>query len=78
MASLAILGHIDVRWRLHDLRHWSATEALGNGFDLATVAGRLGHADPSTALRVYSHALADRDTDLAASMSDALRAEGAR
>lgn len=67
------LADIDVRWRLHDLRHWSATEALGNGFDLATVAGRLGHADPSTTLRVYSHALVDRDTELAASLSDALR-----
>ncbi|MCU0270906.1 MAG: site-specific integrase [Acidimicrobiales bacterium] len=69
------LSGIDEGWRLHDLRHWSATTALGNGFDLATVAGRLGHADPSTTLRVYSHALADRDTELATSLGDALRAE---
>jgi integrase len=68
-----MLSGIDGRWRLHDLRHWSATTALGNGYDLATVAGRLGHADASTTLRVYSHALADRDTDLAASLSQALR-----
>jgi integrase len=26
-----------------------------------TVAGRLGHADAGTTLRVYSHVLADRD-----------------
>jgi integrase len=69
------LSGIDERWRLHDLRHWTATTALGRGFDLATVAGRLGHADPSTTLRVYSHALADRDADLAASLGDALRVE---
>ena len=67
------LSAIDSRWRLHDLRHWSATTALGDGFDLATVAGRLGHSDPSTTLRVYSHALADRDVDPAASLSAALR-----
>ncbi len=72
------LSGIDPRWRLHDLRHWSATTALGDGFDLATVAGRLGHADPSTTLRVYSHALADRDADLATSLSDALRSERKR
>jgi integrase len=58
---------------LHDLRHWTATTALGKGFDLATVAGRLGHADPSTTLRVYSHALADRDAELATTLGEVLR-----
>jgi integrase len=67
------LSGIDPEWRLHDLRHWSATFALSRGYDLATVAGRLGHADASTTLRVYAHALGQRDAELAASLGDALR-----
>ena len=48
---------IDKRWRLHDVRHFSATMAIGSGFDVRTVAHRLGHADPSMTLRVYAHAV---------------------
>lgn len=43
--------------RPHMLRHWHATELVGAGMDVATVAQRLGHADSSTMLRVYAHAL---------------------
>jgi integrase len=66
------ISGVDMRWRLHDLRHWSATAALGGGYDLATVAQRLGHSDPSVTLRVYSHALTERDADVAASLSQLL------
>lgn len=41
--------------RFHDLRHMSATQLISNGVDPRTVAGRLGHADPSTTLRIYAH-----------------------
>ena len=41
---------IDTTWRLHDLRHWSATHGVSEGFDMATVSGRLGHSDASTTL----------------------------
>jgi integrase len=47
--------------RLHDLRHFTATQLIGAGVDVRTVAGRLGHSDPSITLRVYSHALEERD-----------------
>lgn len=53
------LGLNDVR--LHDLRHFTATQLIGAGVDVRTVAGRLGHSDPSVTLRVYSHALEERD-----------------
>jgi integrase len=43
--------------RLHDVRHWSATMAIGAGADVRTVAGRLGHANPVMTLRVYAHVL---------------------
>lgn len=39
---------------LHALRHYSATELLTAGVDLRTVAGRLGHGDGTTTLRVYA------------------------
>ncbi len=38
---------IDMKWRLHDLRHWSATDSIGQGHDVRTVAGRFGHSKPS-------------------------------
>jgi len=53
---------------LHALRHFSATQAIAAGFDAVTVGARLGHADPSITLRVYSHAVEQRDRELAASL----------
>jgi len=58
------LGYKEVR--LHDLRHFTATQLIGAGVDVRTVAGRLGHSDPSLTLRVYSHALEERDRAAAA------------
>jgi integrase len=45
----------------HSLRHFSATQLIAAGVDVRTVASRLGHADPSITLRVYSHALSEND-----------------
>ena len=56
---------IDMKWRLHDLRHWSATVSIGQGHDVRTVAGRLGHCNPAMTLRVYAHAFAAADQALA-------------
>lgn len=39
--------------RLHDLRHFVATELLTAGTDTRTVANRLGHARTSTTLDIY-------------------------
>jgi integrase len=52
--------------RLHDLRHFTATQLIGAGVDVRTVAGRLGHSDPSLTLRVYSHAIEERERAAAA------------
>jgi integrase len=57
---------------LHALRHFSATQAIAAGFDPVTVGARLGHADPSITLRVYSHAVEQRDRELAASLGKVL------
>ena len=69
------LSGIDAKWRLHDLRHWSATVAIGQGHDVRTVAGRLGHANPAMTLRVYAHAFAAADQAVAAGLGDILRSD---
>jgi integrase len=43
------LGHQTVR--LHDLRHFTATQLIRQGLDVRTVARRLGHSDPSVTQR---------------------------
>jgi integrase len=53
---------------LHSLRHFSATQGIAAGYDPVTVGARLGHADPSITLRVYAHAIEQRDHDLAATV----------
>ncbi|MEZ5245465.1 MAG: tyrosine-type recombinase/integrase [Acidimicrobiales bacterium] len=66
------LAGIDDRWRLHDLRHWSATQSIASGQDVRTVAHRLGHADPAMTLRVYAHAVERADEALAQILGEAL------
>jgi hypothetical protein len=39
----------------------SASLLIGAGTDVRTVAGRLGHPDASTTLRIYAHAFEVRD-----------------
>lgn len=66
------LAGLDERWRLHDLRHWSATLAVGHGHDLRTVANRLGHANPAMTLRVYAHAIEAGDRGVAETLGATL------
>ncbi len=63
---------IDTKWRLHDLRHWSATTAIGIGADVRTVANRLGHSNPGLTLKVYAHAFAAADASAAAALGRVL------
>jgi integrase len=59
------LSGIDEKWRLHDLRHWSAITSFAGGTDVRTVAGRLGHPNAAMTLRVYAHALEGADQTVA-------------
>ena len=45
---------VGLDYHLHELRHFTATTAIAGGADIRTVAGRLGHADPSVTLRIYA------------------------
>lgn len=54
--------------RLHDLRHFAATQLLAAGVLVRTVSGRLGHANASTRLGVYAHFVEESDRDAAAKL----------
>ena len=58
--------------RLHDLRHFVATQLLSAGVDVRTVAGRLGHRNAATTLNVYAHFLEQTDRDAADIMGGVL------
>jgi integrase len=51
--------------RLHDLRHYVATNLGAAGTPLATISARLGHRDRATTLNIYQHALPAQDHDAA-------------
>lgn len=46
---------------LHGLRHTSATLLIGQGVNVRTVFGRLGHSSTSTTMNIYAHALKELD-----------------
>lgn len=60
--------------RIGHLRHHVATELLAAGMDPKAVAGRLGHAKPSTTLDIYAAWVPARDQEAAAVLA-ALRAK---
>ncbi|NNN15576.1 MAG: site-specific integrase [Acidimicrobiaceae bacterium] len=68
---------------LHSLRHFAATQLVAAGMDIRTIAGRLGHADASVTLKVYSHVVEAKNHEAASIMGALLapsstnRAEGA-
>lgn len=46
----------DGNLNVHSLRHTTASLLIAGGTDVTTVAGLLGHSQPSTTLNIYSHA----------------------
>jgi integrase len=58
--------------RLHDLRHFVATQLLSAGVDVRTVAGRLGHRNAATTLNVYAHFLQQADRAAADVIGDVI------
>ena len=68
----AIADTAGVDTHLHALRHFAASAMIGDGQDVRTVAGRLGHADASTTLKVYAHMLPQRDLAAAESLGRSL------
>ena len=57
---------------LHGLRHTSATLLISQNVDVKTVSNRLGHAQTSTTMDIYSHALRKMDEQAANVLDDLL------
>ena len=62
--------------RIHDLRHFVATELLTAGIDVRTVSNRLGHARTSTTLDIYWAWVPARDRDAADHLQAVLASAG--
>jgi len=58
--------------RLHDLRHWHASELLEAGKSAVVVAERLGHGDPATTHRWYAHMMPAADQRASIAIGNAL------
>ncbi len=54
----------------HSLRHFAATALAGQGVAVRTIAGRLGHANPTVTLKTYAHFLDVADRDAAEKLGD--------
>lgn len=50
--------------RIHDLRHSHASMLINNGVNILAVSKRLGHANVSITLNVYSHLMEQTDNDM--------------
>lgn len=59
----------------HTLRHTAATLLIAGGVDVATVSKRLGHADKTTTLNTYTHAIKSADKAAAEKLSEMLSPE---
>ncbi|HCD07627.1 MAG TPA: hypothetical protein DEQ50_05075 [Lactobacillus sp.] len=52
-----MLTEIDAKKQvsIHDLRHTHVSYLIANSYDILFISNRIGHADASTTLKVYSH-----------------------
>ena len=57
---------------IHSLRHTNATLLIAAGTNIPTVSSRLGHANPSTTTKIYTHAIQSADAAAAETLDDLL------
>jgi integrase len=67
-----VAHRLGVAVRFHDLRHFTATQLIGAGVDVRTVAARLAHLDPALTLRVHASFMEEQDRTAARIMGDVL------
>jgi len=72
-ASRRVFKKAGLSSRLHDLRHTHATMLLRQGVHPKVVQERLGHANVSITLDIYSHCTANMQQEAAAKIDEALR-----
>lgn len=76
-AFISVRNELGLSLRLHDLRHFAATQLLAAGVPVRTVSGRLGHANAATTLGVYAHFLEASDREAASTMDDLIAGHAA-
>ena len=59
-------------YRLHDLRHFHATQLLAAGTPITLVSRRLGHSSVVVTLNVYGHWLPQQDRQAASTIAGVL------
>lgn len=59
----------------HGLRHTAASLLIAGHVDVKTVSARLGHAQTSTTLNIYTHALQESDRKAAGVLEKMLKKE---
>ena len=47
--------------KMYGLRHTFASQSIFSGADIKSISSRIGHADPSVTLKIYTHFLKDGD-----------------
>jgi len=65
---------LEIEVGFHELRHSYASQLAGLGVSLAAVQALMGHADPMTTQRVYTHTLDGQLEDAAARQAAAIKA----
>ena len=60
--------------RFHDLRHSHVSQLIANGLDVVLISKRIGHANPSITLKLYSHMFRSDDAAAADAIDRALGA----
>jgi integrase len=65
-------GKLFPRLRLHDLRHLHASLMIKDGCDVKVLAERLGHANASLTLDIYTHLFEEQRKASAVSLTDLL------
>lgn len=59
-------------FRIHDIRHFNASVLVSSGIDIKTIQQRLGHADPSTTLKIYAHSFEVKQKEAVKAVEDFL------
>lgn len=73
-AFVRIRDRVGVKVRLHDLRHFTATEMVARGVDIRTVSDQLRHADVRLTLAVYAGGRQDQQDQAADLLGGVLEA----
>jgi integrase len=50
-------GRLGLTCRIHDLRHYVATQLIGEGVSIPDVSKILGHANPAVTAAIYAHSI---------------------